>query len=74
MSQDPGLEINDINKIDNRIKLRCIISNTLLPSGWGSGICWTRSSRDSWVIKSRDMKDNNNIGGPGPPSNHRFLG
>ena len=71
-SQYPGLVINEINNIGKRIKRIRIIENVVLTSGWDIYVCWTRASSDSRVIERRDTKENNNIGGPRPPSNHIF--
>ena len=73
LSLNPGLVSNDITNIDKRIKLIWIITNVVLPSGWGVAVGCTRSSSDSIVIEGIYMKYRNNIGGPIPPSNHIFL-
>ena len=72
-SRDTGLVSNEITNIEKRIKRRRIITNVVLPSGWGIAVCWKIARSDSRVIERRDIKDNNNRGGPSPPSNHSFL-
>ena len=72
-SRYPGLESDEITNIEKVIKLIRIITNVVLPIQWGVAVCWTISRSDLIVIERRYMKDNNNIGGPIPPSNHIFL-
>ena len=38
LSQDPGLVSNEIANIDKIIKRRQIITNVVLPSGWGNSV------------------------------------
>ena len=72
-SQDTGLLSNKITKIDKGKKWTKIITNVVLPGGWGIAVCWTISISDSGETETRDMKDKNNIGGSIPQSNHIFL-
>ena len=72
-SRDPLLVSNEINKIEKRIKRIWIITNVVLPRGWGIAVLWTRDRSDSRVIEGRDTEGNNNIGGTSPPSNNSSL-
>ena len=68
-----GLVSDEIANIEKGINQRWIITNVVLPSGFGIAVCWTRSNSDSILIEKREMKDKNNVGGQLPPSNNIFL-
>ena len=50
-----------------------MITNVVLPSGWGIAVFWKIASSDSRVIEGRDTKDKIKIGVPIPPSNNSSL-
>ena len=55
-SQDPGLISDDITKIDKGKKRIKIITNVVLPGGWGIAVCWTISIIDSIKLKRDTLK------------------
>ena len=72
-SRDPGLVSNQITKIGKIIKRRWMITNVVLPSGWGIAVSLTRVISESRVIERRHTRNKNNMSGPSPPSNHSFI-
>ena len=58
-SRDLGLVSDEITKIDKGNKCIKIITNVVLPGGWGISVCWTRYSIYSRETETRDTKDKN---------------
>ena len=69
-SQYTGMVSNNITKI---IKWIRIITNAVLPSGWGVGVFLKIDRSESRVVERRYVRNRNNMSGPSPPSNHSFL-
>ena len=58
-SRDPGLVSNDITRIYKRIKRRQIITNVVLPSGWG-GFCIMENTQEwfkSYLKERHEIKE-----------------
>ena len=64
---------NHITMIDKIIKWIRIITNVVLPNGWGIDVSLTRVRSESRVVERRYLTKNNNMSGPIPPSNCDFL-
>ena len=45
-SQDTGLVSDEITNIDKGKKWIKIVTNIILPGGWGISFCWKRSRSD----------------------------